>query len=87
MGHFDAAIVNFLVEEEETPQIMHARKKAFGAVKPKKVGSYDYIFNRSKKVYTDADVFGEIKDDTEVDLVKVMQRLQVDKERDEVFEA
>lgn len=29
---------------------------------------------------TDADIFGEIHDDTEFDVTKVMRRLQIDKE-------
>lgn len=85
LGHFDSAIVNFLIEDEEPMAVERSRKEAFKSSKAKQVGHYDYIFNRSKTVKTDGTVFGEIYDDTDVDLCKVMQKLQIDKERDELF--
>ena len=51
------------------------------------VGNFDYIFNRSKKATVDANIAGgDIHDDTDVDMVKVMRRLQIDEERDEMFQ-
>ena len=85
LGHFDSAIVNFLIDDEEPMAVASARKQAFKSTKTKPVGNYDYIFNRSKTVNTDGTVFGEIYDDTDIDLCKVMQKLQIDRERDEVF--
>ena len=75
LGHFDSAIVNFLIDDEEPMAVERSRKEAFKSTKPKHAGNYDYIFNRSKAVKTDGTVFGEIHDDTDVDLCKVMQKL------------
>ena len=63
-----------------------SRRKAFEKKKSKKGNGYEYIFSKLKKeVCYDGDMNVDIPDDTDIDLTKVMQKMQVDKERDESF--
>ena len=84
LGHFDKNIINFIVDDEESADL---KKKRLAYQNPKKKdpGNFDYLFNRTKSTKNDANVFSEFHDDTDIDMVKVMRRLQVDQDLEQAF--
>ena len=80
-----------MVDDAETLNVQALRNKAFEDTNKKNsVGyNYEYIFQRKRE--SGGAIIGDeleeqaVHDDTQVDLVKVTRKLQIDKERDEVF--
>ena len=80
-----------MVDDAETLDVKAKGAKAFeDTEKVTKVGyNYEYIFQRKRE--SGGAIIGDeleeqvVHDDTDVDLVKVTRKLQIDKERDEVF--
>ena len=80
-----------MVDDAETLNVQALRNKAFEDTNKKNsVGyNYEYIFQRKRE--SGGAIIGDeleeqaVHDDTHVDLVKVTRKLQIDKERDEVF--
>ena len=91
LGFYDKEMINFMVDDAETLDVKAKGAKAFeDTAKVRKVGyNYEYIFQRKRE--SGGAIIGDeleeqvVHDDTDVDLVKVTRKLQIDKERDEVF--
>ena len=75
LGNFDAAIVNFLVDDNEQSMAVGQAEKRFKAPvnKPPKRNNYEYIFQNKIRSENDADIFNKtLHDDTDFDLCKTM---------------
>ena len=76
LGHLDNEVINFLIEDNDPILVKQAAESIFK--KPNRSENktaYDYLFEQRSPRLGDADVFGEIPDDVEFDITKVMRRL------------
>ena len=89
MRQLDADVINFLHEDDENA-VTKIMRQAFEAPRSRhKIGPHDYLNNKGGIVndYMNSTLFASDgpHDDTKVDLVKVMNRFQIDKELEEDY--
>lgn len=93
MRELDKDVISFMHEEDDESELLQIKRKAFEESKDEiKTGPYDYLKTRGmlkdqNKTDNNSNFLSSgIHDDTRIDLVKVMNRFQEDREVEEQYQ-